>query len=173
MTINTLIDYSAFVEFGGKSITVGNQSTNPSSNCQCAFCVNGRQEWDGVSPTNKNPEKRRLNEKQLLLCPPRVVGFAMKSKVWVQMLVDNVEELKTEGKDNAFKKLELPKRTKDLLRDLVEQHTKFPNRLDDLVPGKGNGLIALLHGPPGTSAIRIFSRGLGYLLTIFQELGKR
>jgi len=52
-------------------------------------------------------------------------------------------------KENAFNKLELNPKHKKLLKELVEQHAKNTERLSDLVPGKGNGLIVLLHGPPG------------------------
>jgi hypothetical protein len=33
----------------------------------------------------------------------------------------------------------------------VKQHDKMVGYVADLVPGKGNGLITLLHGPPGKS----------------------
>jgi SpoVK/Ycf46/Vps4 family AAA+-type ATPase len=65
------------------------------------------------------------------------------------MLVENVRNIKKEGRDKAFSMLELKPRIKELLRNMVEQHSRNRTRLDDLVPGKGNGLIALLHGPPG------------------------
>jgi len=68
------------------------------------------------------------------------------------MLVDNVEELETKNRDHAFKLLELSAKTKNLIQVLVEQHTKTSRtgvNVNDLIPGKGNGLIVLLHGPPG------------------------
>lgn len=69
--------------------------------------------------------------------------------MWVQMLVDNVKKISQQDKDEAFKKLELAQSSKDLLKNLVTEHAKTNNPIDDLIPGKGNGLVVLLHGPPG------------------------
>jgi hypothetical protein len=50
----------------------------------------------------------------------------------------------------AFERLVLDKETKDLLRALVDVRMSDSKKMDDLVAGKGNGLIMLLHGSPGT-----------------------
>ena len=73
----------------------------------------------------------------------------MKQKVWFQLLVDNIKEIDQTKAGLPFEKLELDKKSKELLKTLVFQHSKDPEPIDDLIPGKGNGLIVLLHGPPG------------------------
>lgn len=59
----------------------------------------------------------------------------------------------------AFERLVLPSRTKDLVKALVmvrtsrrgaEQGMRLAGKRDDLIAGKGSGLIMLLHGGPGT-----------------------
>jgi SpoVK/Ycf46/Vps4 family AAA+-type ATPase len=40
--------------------------------------------------------------------------------------------------------------TKDLLRALIAVRMSDSKKMDDLIAGKGNGLIMLLHGSPGT-----------------------
>jgi len=73
--------------------------------------------------------------------------------------VDNIGPV-TWNKD-AFERLVLPKRTKDLVKALVmvrtsklgEKHGMSlagKRKRDDLIAGKGSGLIMLLHGGPGT-----------------------
>jgi SpoVK/Ycf46/Vps4 family AAA+-type ATPase len=43
----------------------------------------------------------------------------------------------------------LHKKAKSLLKTPVPQHPEAKNVISDLIPGKGNRLIVLLHGPPG------------------------
>lgn len=50
----------------------------------------------------------------------------------------------------AFRRLVLEEKTKDVLRALIDVRMSDSKKLDDLVIGKGNGLIMLLHGSPGT-----------------------
>ena len=75
----------------------------------------------------------------------------------VRLLVDNVFNV-TWNKD-AFERLVLPSNTKELIKALVMVRTSVPGKIqgmslagkrDDLIAGKGNGLIMLLHGGPGT-----------------------
>lgn len=77
----------------------------------------------------------------------------------VTIIVDNVGPV-TWNKD-AFERLVLPKKTKDPVKALVMVRTSKlceqqgmniarKRKRDDLIAGKGNGLIMLLHGGPGT-----------------------
>lgn len=50
---------------------------------------------------------------------------------------------------NAFKRLVLEEKTKEMIYALVDIQTAT-KRMDDIITGKGNGLIVLLHGSPGT-----------------------
>jgi SpoVK/Ycf46/Vps4 family AAA+-type ATPase len=60
---------------------------------------------------------------------------------------------------DAFERLVLPSRTKDLVKALVmaraskhkgRQDVNHLAKRDDIIASKGNGLIILLHGGPGT-----------------------
>jgi hypothetical protein len=73
------------------------------------------------------------------------------------LLVDNIRPVRW-NKD-AFERLVLPTKIKDMVKSLVM--VRAPSRgskerkvldmmRDDLIAGKGNGLIMLLHGGPGT-----------------------
>jgi hypothetical protein len=94
-------------------------------------------------------EKRaQLSPDQLQLCPPRVFGFAVSQKKFVQLLVKNFGDGVDKDKEKPFQDLELAKKTKETLKKLVTEHAK-EGMIEDLIPGKGQGLIVFLHGPPG------------------------
>lgn len=65
----------------------------------------------------------------------------------VSFYVDNVEEI--EWNDTAFDTLVLPFDTKDLLMSFVESQISHKDNFDDVIQGKGKGIIMLLSGPPG------------------------
>ena len=67
----------------------------------------------------------------------------------MQLLVDNVEEIDGNSKRVPFDQLELDNKSKNMLETVVDQHYKNYNPVGDIIPGKGEGLIVLLHGPPG------------------------
>jgi len=65
----------------------------------------------------------------------------------VFFFVDFVKEIV--WSDNAFDKLVLPENTKDLLLSFVESQVENKDTFDDVIQGKGKGIIMLLSGPPG------------------------
>jgi SpoVK/Ycf46/Vps4 family AAA+-type ATPase len=52
--------------------------------------------------------------------------------------------------DHAYDHLVYDEQQKDLVLSFVEHHGKKHDSLDDVILGKGQGLIMLLSGPPGT-----------------------
>lgn len=54
-----------------------------------------------------------------------------------------------EWNKRAFDRLVLEPRTKELITALVEVRIAT-GRTEDIIEGKGNGLMILLHGSPGT-----------------------
>lgn len=51
---------------------------------------------------------------------------------------------------NAWERIVLDEQYKDIIQAMVSSYVDKTVKLDDLVAGKGAGLVALLHGPPGT-----------------------
>lgn len=51
---------------------------------------------------------------------------------------------------SAFKQLVVPDEIKELIQALVRAHSDRLNTVGDIIAGKGNGLLILLHGSPGT-----------------------
>ncbi|OBT83812.1 hypothetical protein VE02_05515 [Pseudogymnoascus sp. 03VT05] len=85
--------------------------------------------------------------KSLLLLPPVLNGFNFQEKKWMSLRVEGIENVVWNKK--AFEHLMLPKPTKTLVRALVETH-EGSGVQEDIIAGKGNGVILLLHGGPGT-----------------------
>lgn len=103
------------------------------------------------TPDWKRPEDPRsyrpLTDDELLIADSVVHGFSFTQKTWVQFLIDLVNP--PVWNDLAFSQLVLPVAQKTLVKALVESHVKGQRRFDDFISGKGRGLVAILHGPPG------------------------
>ncbi|KAK3175194.1 hypothetical protein OEA41_002440 [Lepraria neglecta] len=92
-----------------------------------------------------------------LLLPPDTHGFYFTEKKWINIFVDSIQPV-TWNK-TAYDRLVLPPETKDLVKALVTVRTSqrgvkqglgLAGKREDIIAGKGNGLIMLLHGGPGT-----------------------
>ncbi|KAI0126176.1 hypothetical protein BJ170DRAFT_462939 [Xylariales sp. AK1849] len=89
-----------------------------------------------------------VTDTQMLLLPATTHGYSLREKKWVSLNVGQMGDVVWNKK--AFDRLVLEKDTKELLRALIDVRMSDTKKLDDLVVGKGNGLIMLLHGSPGT-----------------------
>jgi hypothetical protein len=107
-------------------------------------------------------QRRKFTEEELLLTSPIVYGFAFNEKLWLEFTISGVREI--DYNEAAFESLVLPTNQKSIVRALVESH-KFhaAKTIDDVVQGKGKGLVAVLHGPPGTGKT-LTAEGISELL---------
>ncbi|TGJ80301.1 hypothetical protein E0Z10_g8460 [Xylaria hypoxylon] len=111
-------------------------------------------EWDKYS------RGREMSPDQLLCCPSRVLGYALKQKTWVQLLVKHLK-IPDKADNNTFAdKLQLDQDAKDLISKSASAHAKSRKRehgaskgLDDFAPEKGRGLVIMLYGQPGVGKI--------------------
>lgn len=126
---------------------------------------------DDGNPTQRNTvegldedsdETHTYTDDDLLLTSPVVLGFAFNEKLWLEFSLSGVLDI--EYNENAFESLVLPENQKKIVRALVESH-KFhaANTIDDVIQGKGKGLVAVLHGPPGTGKT-LTAEGISELL---------
>jgi SpoVK/Ycf46/Vps4 family AAA+-type ATPase len=76
-----------------------------------------------------------------------VYGFSVSRKEWCRFYIDSISE--TAWKDDAFKSLILPQKQLSIVNALVSSH-RFPDDARNESEQKGKGLVALLHGPPGS-----------------------
>ncbi|TKA45927.1 hypothetical protein B0A54_03612 [Friedmanniomyces endolithicus] len=96
----------------------------------------------------REPRGRTFSDDNLLLASPVVLGFSFADKLWLEFSVSGLQDI--EYNEGAFESLMLPEKQKDIVQALVESH-KFDaaKGIDDVIRGKGRGLISVLHGQPG------------------------
>ena len=91
---------------------------------------------------------RELSDEEIMTCLPWVPGYSLDLKEWGKFFVTNITEVAYN--DTAFDGLVLQEQKKRLISSLLErQDCQQDDNFDDLIQGKGKGLIFLLHGPPG------------------------
>jgi hypothetical protein len=101
----------------------------------------------GLDPNNEN----------FLLLPPRLLGYATREKIWGQFSVDKTEDAHGQKREKFQDSLQLDPKYKNLIEALVNSHQLNQEKqrrtgqkqVEDVVSGKGRGLVLLLHGPPG------------------------
>ncbi|KAI9163808.1 ATPase family AAA domain-containing protein [Paramyrothecium foliicola] len=118
---------------------------------------------DGGTPgTEGSDADTDFTDEDYLIASPVVLGFSFSEKQWLEFTVSGVREIK--WNDQAWDSLVLDAETKDLIRALVESR-KFnaARTIDDVIQGKGKGLVTVLHGPPGTGKT-LTAEGISELL---------
>jgi hypothetical protein len=93
------------------------------------------------------PEAQKLKPWQLLLATNQLRAYSLKDKVWMVIRLAGIKEIV--WNDEAFSRLVLPDDTKDLVLAFAKSQIKREQAFDDIIQGKGKGVIMLLSGPPG------------------------
>ncbi|RKL00242.1 hypothetical protein BFJ71_g5730 [Fusarium oxysporum] len=89
-------------------------------------------------------------EDQYLIATHFLYGYSIRDRKWLEFDISLIREIV--WKTQAIESLVLPRgqeELKDLFLSLVKSQTQSQNSFDDVIPGKGRGLITLLAGPPG------------------------
>ncbi|KAJ5291366.1 hypothetical protein N7478_000617 [Penicillium angulare] len=81
------------------------------------------------------------------LVPPTIKGYNLRRKKWFDLATDRISD--AVWNHEAFSSLVIERKSKDLIQALVSSQLES-EKATDLIAGKGNGLILLLHGAPGT-----------------------
>lgn len=116
-----------------------------------------KEDMDQVEDTD-----REFTEEELLIASPVVLGFAFSEKLWLEFSISGISDI--DWNEDAFDSLVLPDNQKSIVKALVESHTFCAaQNIDDVIQGKGKGLVAVLHGPPGTGKT-LTAEGIAELL---------
>ncbi|KAL7629827.1 hypothetical protein AAE478_001350 [Parahypoxylon ruwenzoriense] len=116
--------------------------------------VSGEDDKDDAPPV--------FTDEEYLIASPVVLGFAFAEKLWLEFTVSGIKEIS--WNEHAYDSLVLQPNTKEIVRALVESHKYHPAAsIDDVIQGKGKGLVAVLHGPPGTGKT-LTAEGISELL---------
>lgn len=124
--------------FGGAT----NNYANSDASCNASVCSADFQAID-----DKEAKLAPLTPEQLLLTSPIVRGYSLKNKRWMEFLIDSIEEIQFDNQ--AFSSLVLPEETKELVLAFAQSQVKYRDNFDDIISGKGKGIIMLLSGGPG------------------------
>ncbi|KAF2151737.1 P-loop containing nucleoside triphosphate hydrolase protein [Myriangium duriaei CBS 260.36] len=98
---------------------------------------------DEDDENNKDP----LSDDHRLMCSHLVRGYALKQKRWVNLYVSSVSDISFNTR--AFESLVLSESQKDLILGFTSSQQASRHQFDDVIEGKGRGIILLLCGPPG------------------------
>ena len=107
-------------------------------------------EWyepDDVNLIGEKSNLTSLTNDQLLLCSASLKGYSLKNKKWLTFYIGCVFDI--QYSDSAFASLVLPEDHKELILALAESQVQHKDGFDDVIQGKGKGMIMLLSGPPG------------------------
>jgi SpoVK/Ycf46/Vps4 family AAA+-type ATPase len=89
---------------------------------------------------------QQVKDQNLTIMPPNIHGFDFREKEWISLCVDAISDIS--WNKEAYDRLVLPSKTKELIQALVT--VQVSGKMQDIIANKGNGLILLLHGSPGT-----------------------
>ncbi|KAL8837625.1 MAG: hypothetical protein Q9176_005542 [Flavoplaca citrina] len=95
----------------------------------------------------RNEEHLRLKDEDYLICCHTALGFSLADRKWCIFEVDLVKDV--DYNVTAFENLMLDEKYKQMISALIKVHTEVQLSFDDVIKGKGKGLIFLLHGIPG------------------------
>ena len=113
---------------------------------------------------------------------PRMAGFSLTSKSWGDVVSDGLRDIMFDA--DVFDRLVLPESRKRMIKALV-RHSNSTSGFQDLIKGKGAGIVFLLYGLPGTGktltaeaiaeflGLPLYSVSLGTLGTTADELERR
>jgi SpoVK/Ycf46/Vps4 family AAA+-type ATPase len=90
------------------------------------------------------------SDEQRLFATPWLHGYSLKDKEWLMFHLEMTKDI--EWDDDAFKSLVLPQEQenlKDVILAVAKAQSKKLDAFDDVVQGKGRGIIMQLAGPPG------------------------
>ncbi|KAI0180415.1 P-loop containing nucleoside triphosphate hydrolase protein [Hypoxylon sp. FL1284] len=88
-----------------------------------------------------------LSDEEAAVTVAMVRGYAFPAKSFLEFLVDKVAPI--EWNAHCFDDLVLDQATKKTVQAVVSKHASSRDSFDDIVKGKGQGLVCVLHGPPG------------------------
>ncbi|KAM0464905.1 hypothetical protein ACHAPV_001896 [Trichoderma viride] len=121
----------------------------------------------GEKDFQKNKQHMESRPEDICFISALLGGYALKNKMWMEFYIEDVEPMI--WNDTAYSHLVYDDQQKDLVLSFVQNHNSHnvtsaskasssaltvsnsrPTPLEDVIVGKGQGLIILLSGPPGT-----------------------
>lgn len=92
-------------------------------------------------------EHLQMSDDEYLICSNMVAGYSLHDKKWGYFRVDLIAMV--DFNHTAFDSLILDTQLKRQILSLVQVHSREQLKFDDVIRGKGKGMVFLLHGEPG------------------------
>lgn len=114
-----------------------------------AYCDHSPNQWlvRGPSVRRRIVTPQSLSDDDKIFCFYRILGFSFIQKRWASFAVSGMTDV--EWNLSAFDKLILAPRKREVIKSLVQSHGADTAAFDDIIGGKGKGLVGLLSGGPG------------------------
>ncbi|KFY47983.1 hypothetical protein V495_01707 [Pseudogymnoascus sp. VKM F-4514 (FW-929)] len=153
-----IVDAEAFLSYGGGELSLGQYNPNDMQD-KAKVDIKDCLKAANAKFSREHQKSENLSDKEksaLLLLPPRFLGYSTQEKFWGQFKVDDTGDVQPPRESVFQDRLQLQEDYKTMIQALVNNHTgrnkpegdKKPE-VKDAVAGKGDGLVILLHGPPG------------------------
>lgn len=123
-------------------LTVGESKVQLGDGCDISMPIDGP-----FADAGDAAKRVPLTTEQKLICSPTLRGYSLENKLWLNFDVDCVEAI--EWQTDTFDRLVLSEQQKRLILTLTQSQRRHRNNFDDIIEGKGKGMIILLYGPPG------------------------
>ncbi|KAI0381093.1 hypothetical protein F5Y04DRAFT_281067 [Hypomontagnella monticulosa] len=129
--------------------------------CECRNCNQsnaGKETYASVifgdyDDINPKRQQTTLSEHQALLCMSHMYGFILKDRVYDLLDISGLTSPRI-AKDAIDQLVMRPESNKETIKAIVRTYTDANDQSEhfsaDLIRGKGEGQVFLLHGPPGT-----------------------
>ncbi|KAK1585025.1 ATPase [Colletotrichum navitas] len=132
-----------------EEICFSNEGADETKDAEPIKAETGSGRHLGAKEQRRNKEEMLAREDDLVFMSPLIEGFALKNKVWLAFYVEDIAPIV--WNDTAYDHLVYDEQQKDLVLSFVENHGRGGrSAMEDVIVGKGQGLIILLSGPPGT-----------------------
>ncbi|KAI0888783.1 P-loop containing nucleoside triphosphate hydrolase protein [Annulohypoxylon maeteangense] len=89
-----------------------------------------------------------ISDENLIFCNHRVLGYSFDQKKWGGFAITRLEDVTWDT--NAIDKLVVSEKRRNLISALIKGYGSCKSGFDDIIQGKGKGLVGLLSGAPGT-----------------------
>ncbi|KAF7510858.1 hypothetical protein GJ744_005958 [Endocarpon pusillum] len=144
-----VVDHSAYFRFNPDTDLVLDPLKTAKADSETIIHALGLNEQDdGVGKVEiVGTRAVKLTSDQLMTCRHLVRGFAFKTKKWFDFDIESLEEI--DWNMAAFDRLVLPANLKSVFLAIARSQSKSTDNFDDIIEGKGRGVVMLLHGPPG------------------------
>jgi hypothetical protein len=143
-----IIDTDAFHQFNpGRKIQLGRRAEPGTAEMNSDDFASDWSSPSNDSRSSSPDDIRPLTEEELLLATNELRGYSLKDKKWLIFFVPFFRDIVFS--ETAFESLVAPPNQKELILAFTRSQRANKERFDDVIQGKGRGILVLLAGPPG------------------------